>query len=66
MRATIAAEQRARVAAEVVAAQRQLVDPLEQHAPAGRPASTGVGERVEPGLERLVAQQPGAEAVERS
>ena len=57
------AERRARVAAQVVVAQRQLVDPLEQHRQAVGGAHGG-GERVEPGLERLVAQEPGAEAVE--
>ena len=59
------AEQRARVAAQVVVAQRQLVDALEQHRePVGRrrPASANGST---PGLERLVAQQPRAEAVER-
>ena len=41
MRSMNAGEQRGRVAAEVVAAQRQLVDALEQHAPGGRPRVTG-------------------------
>ena len=52
MRCDDAGEQRGRAAAEVVAAQRQLVDALEQHARGGRPRVTGDGERVEPGLER--------------
>jgi len=47
-----------------VVAQRQLVDPLEQHRQAIRHAD-GRGERVQPRLERLVVQQPRAEAVER-
>ena len=42
-------------------AQRQLVDVLEQHRePVG--GGDGDDERVEPGLERLVAQQARAEA----
>ena len=58
------AEQRARVAAQVVRGERQLVDPLEQHRePVGR--GDGGGERVDAGLERLLAQQPRAERVER-
>ena len=56
------AEQRARVAAQVMGGERQLVDALEQHRdPVGR--RDGRGERVEPGLERLVVQQPRAEVV---
>ena len=61
MRASEAREQRRRVAADLVAAQRQVVDPLEQQRqPVGR-CVTAREERVEPGLERLVAQQPRAE-----
>ena len=57
------AEGGARVAAQVVVAQRQVVDPLEQHRqPVG--GADRRDERVEPGLERLVVQQPRAEAVE--
>ena len=56
-------QQRGRVAAEVMDAQGQLVDVLEQHGePVGR--ADRRDERVEPGLERLVVQQPGAEAVD--
>ncbi len=57
------AEQRARVAAQVVVAQRQLLDALEQHGEAvgGRDRRR---ERVEPGLERLVVQQSRAEGLE--
>ena len=56
------AQQGARVAADVVRGERQLVDALEQHRDAvgGR---DGRGERVEPRLERLVVQQPRAEVV---
>ena len=53
-------QQRRRVAAEVVLAQRELIDALQQH----REAVGGGGggdERVEPGLEGLVVQQPRAE-----
>ncbi len=57
-------EQRCRVAAEVVAADRQLVDPLQQHRePVGAPY--GDGERVDPAVERLLAQQPRAERMDR-
>jgi hypothetical protein len=57
------AEHRARVAAQVVVAQRQIVDALEQHRePVGR--GDRRGERVDAGLERLVVQQPCAEALE--
>ena len=57
------AQRGARVAAQVVVAQRQVVDPLQQH---GQPVGGADRrhERVEPGLERLVAQQARAEAVE--
>ena len=62
MRWTIA-QRGARVAAQVVVAQRQLVDRLQQHRqPVGR--ADRRHERVEPGFERLVAQQARAEAVE--
>ena len=54
------AEQRARVAAQVVRGERQLVDPLEQHREPVR-GGDGRGERVDAGLERLLAQQPRAE-----
>ena len=55
-------EQGRRVALEVVDLERQLVDALEQHRePVGRGDRDDEG--VEPGLERLVAQQPRAEAV---
>ena len=55
------AEQRARVAAQVVRGERQLVDPLEQQRqPVGRRHRRG--ERVDARLERLLAQQPRAEA----
>jgi hypothetical protein len=58
------AQQRGRVAAEVVARERQLVDVLEQHRQAvGR--AHGHGERVDAGLVGLVAQQERAEALER-
>ena len=64
MRCDDRAEQRARVAAQVVVAQRQLVDALQQHRqPVGRRDRRR--ERVDAGLQRLVAQQPRAEAVER-
>ncbi len=57
-----AGDERRRVAAEVVTADRQLVDPLQQHRePVG--AADGDGERVEPAGERLLAQQPRAEGV---
>ena len=58
------AEHRARVAAQVVVGERQLVDALEQHR---QPVALGDGhrERVDAGLRRLVAQQLRAEAVER-
>ena len=57
------AEQRARVAADVVRGERQLVDALEQHRePVG--GRDRRGERVEPRLERLVVQQARAEAVD--
>ena len=54
----------ARVAAQVVVAQRQVVDPLEQH---GEPVGGADrrDERVEPRLERLVVQEPGTDAMER-
>ena len=56
------AEQRARVAAQVVGGERQLVDALEQHRDAvGR--RDGRGEGVEAGFERLVVQHAGAEVV---
>jgi hypothetical protein len=56
-------EHRARVAAQVVVAQRQLVDALEQHRqPVGR-RDRG-GERVDAGLERLVVQHARAQALE--
>ena len=59
-----ARQQRRRVAAQVVAAQRQLVDVLEQQGePVGGPDRHDEG--VQPGLERLVAQQARAEAVHR-
>ena len=45
-------------------AQRQLVDALEQHRQPVGGGDRG-GERVDAGLERLVAQQPRAEALER-
>ena len=63
MRATIEPSSCARVAADVVRGERQLVDALEQHRQAvgGRDRR---GERVEPGLERLVVQHVGAEAVD--
>jgi hypothetical protein len=56
-------QQRGRAALEVVPLQRELVDALEQHGEAvgGRDRDD---ERVEPGLERLVAQQPRAEAMD--
>ena len=57
------AERRTRVAAQVVVAQGQVVDPLEQHRQPVGGADRG-GERVEARLERLVAQQARAEAVE--
>ena len=58
------AERRARVPAQVVVAQRQRVDVLEQHR---QPVRGGHGrrERVDPGFQRLVAQQPRAQAAER-
>ena len=59
-----AGQQRRRVAAQVVAAQRQLVDVLEQEGEAVGGAD-GHDEGVQPGLERLVAQQARAEAVHR-
>ncbi len=57
------AQRRARVAAQVVVAQRQLVDPLQQH---GQSVGGAYGrhERIQPGLVRLVAQQARTEAVE--
>ena len=58
------AEQRARVAADVVGGEPQLVDPLEQHRePVG--GRDGGGERVEPRLQRLVVQDARADAVDR-
>ena len=51
-----AGEQRGRVAAEVVQAQRELVDVVEQHREAVGGRDRG-DERVEPRLERLVVQQ---------
>ena len=63
IRAMTRAEQRRRAAAQVVAAQRQLVDAVEQQRePVG--GRGGHHERVDPRLERLVAQQPRAEAVD--
>jgi hypothetical protein len=59
-----AGQQRRRIAADLVVAQRQLADPVEQE----RQAVGGGGgseERVDAGLERLVAQQLHAEGVER-
>ena len=58
------AEHGARVAAQVVVAKRQLVDALEQHR---QPVGGGDGgrERVHAGLERLVVEQAGAQALER-
>ena len=58
------AERGARVAAQVVVAQRQVVDALEQHR---QPVGGGDRrrERVQPRLQRLVAQQPRAQARER-
>ena len=63
MRPTIEPISCARVAADVVRGERQLVDPLEQHREAvgGRDRR---GERVEPGLQRLVVQHVRAEAVD--
>ena len=58
-----AAQQHGRVAGEVVEAQRQLVDALEQHGQAVGGRRRG-DERVEAGLERLVVQQPRAEPVD--
>ena len=56
-------QQRRRVALEVVDLERQLVDALEQHRqPVGR--GDGHHEGIEPGLERLVAQQARGEAVD--
>ena len=58
------AEHRGRPAAQVVAAQRQLVDAVQQQREAiGRRG--GHRERIDPGLQRLVAQQPRAHAVDR-
>ena len=58
------AEHRARVAAQVVRGERQLVDPLEQQRePVGR--GDRRDERVDAGLERLLAQQPRAERLQR-
>ena len=57
------AEQLARVAADVVRGERQLVDPLEQHREAVRGRDRR-RERVEPCLERLVVQDVRAEAVD--
>ena len=55
-------QQGRRVALEVVDLEGELVDALEQHRePVGRRDRDD--ERIEPGLERLVAQQPRAEAV---
>ena len=59
-----AAQQDGRVAEEVVQAQRQLVDAVEQHRqPVGRRG--GHDERVEPRLERLVVEQARGDAVAR-
>ena len=53
-------QKRRRVAADLVAAQRQVVDPLEQQRqPVG--GADGREQRVEAGLERLVAQDPLAQ-----
>ena len=56
-------QRRARVPAQVVVAQRQRVDVLEQHR---EPVRGGHGrrERVDPGFQRLVAQQPRAQPAE--
>jgi hypothetical protein len=57
------AEHGARVAAQVVVAQGQLVDVLEQHRQPVGGRDRG-GERVDAGLERLVVQQARAQALE--
>jgi hypothetical protein len=59
-----AGKQRRRVATDLVTAQRQVVDPLEQQRqPVG--GADRREQRVEPGLERLIAQDPLAELVRR-
>ena len=63
IRATKLGQQRRRVAADLVVADREVVDPLEQQRqPVGR--GDRREERVEARLERLVAEQPRAEGVE--
>ena len=58
-----ARQQRRRVAPDLVVAQRQLADPLEQQRePVGR--RDGRQEGIDAGLERLVLQQARAERVE--
>ena len=59
-----AAQQRSRVAADLVVAQRQLVDPLPEHRHSVR-AGDGREEGVEPRLERLVLEQPSGEGLRR-
>ena len=59
-----AAQQRCRVATDLVVAQRQLVDPLPEHRHSVR-AGDGREEGVEPRLERLVLEQPSGEGLRR-
>ena len=58
-----ARQERRRIAADLVVAQRQLTDALEQQRePVGR--RDGRQEGIDAGLERLVLKEPGAERVE--